>query len=298
MLIQCRKQIMKMEKKICLITGANAGIGRATALGLAELGATLILACRNKKEGEETIKELSEISQTNKHKLLLVNLQDFNSIRKCVDEFKVHFKKLDVLINNAGAFFTELDFTNNNIERQFAVNHLAPFLLTHLLIDSLLKSESGRIINLSSSSHYWGKIYFDDLYFENNKYKGLRVYEQSKLANVLFTYRLAILLKKTGITVNCVDPGGVNTHIGNKNSSGMYKFLWNLKKPLLISPKKGASTSIYLASSNKVSCITGKYFFKCNPKKSSKRSYNKSLSKRLWHLSEELVDIKTSNYII
>ena len=277
---------MYMKNKVCLVTGGNAGIGKATALGLAKLGAIVVLVCRNKSEGEKTIQTISEVSQTSGHKLLNADLSDFDSIRRCANDFKKQFNRLDVLINNAGAFYTKRQYTRNNVEMQFSVNHLAPFLLTNLLLEVLLKCDNARIINVTSFSHYFGKIFFDDLFFEK-KYNGLRAYEQSKLANVLFTYELARKLKDTGVTVNCVDPGRVNTHIGNKNASGIYKFLWILNKPLLISPERGAETSIYLASSKEVDGITGKYFYKCKLKRSSKRSYDETMAKRLWKVSSE-----------
>ena len=168
---------------------------------------------------------------------------------------------------------------------------MGPFLLTQLLLDSLLKSENARIINLSSSSHYRGRIKIDDINFFNRSYNGLIAYEQSKLANVLFTYELAEILKDKGITVNCVDPGRVNTHIGDKYSSGIFKYLWILNKPLLVPVEKGASTSIYLATSKEVTETTGKYFKNSKPKRSSKRSYDKEMAKRLWLLSTELTEI-------
>ena len=282
---------MDMKNKNCLITGGNAGIGKATAIGLAKLGATVILLCKDNIKGEETLKELSKINNSEEHKLLIADLSNFNSIRKCVVEFERIFNKLDVLINNAGIFLTKLELTENNIEKQFAVNHLGPFLLTHLLLNSLLKSENGRIINLSSTSHYRGKIRFDDPNFLNRGYNGLIAYEQSKLANVLFTYELAEILKDKGVTVNCVDPGRVNTHIGNKYSSGIFKYLWILNKPLLVPVEKGAETSIYLAYSNEVNETTGKYFKNRKPKKSSRRSYDKDMAKRLWLVSAELTGI-------
>lgn len=277
-----------MKNKICLITGGNAGIGKATAIGLAKMGATVVLVCRNKVQGEETVQTLSKISEPNVHKLLLADLSDFDSIRACVDEFKKQFNRLDVLINNAGVFFTELQFTRNNIEMQFAVNHLAPFLLTQLLTDTLVKSGKTRILNLSSVSHYFGKIHFDDLFFEKRKYNGLKAYEQSKLANVLFTNELARILKDTEVTVNSIDPGRVNTHIGNKNASGIYKYLWILNKPTLISPERGAATSIYLATSKEVEHVSGKYFKRSKVKRSSKISYEETIAKRLWEVSAEL----------
>lgn len=292
---------LEMKNKICLITGGNAGIGRATAIGLAKLGSTVVLLCKDKLKGEETIKKLSEISESKQHKLLVGDLSVFQSIRTCVEEFEKHFDRLDILINNAGIFLTERQLIENRIEKQFAVNHLGPFLLTQLLLSSLMKSENARIINLSSTSHYFGKMRFDDLFFVKRKYNGLKAYEQSKLANVLFSYELARTLKDYGITVNCVDPGRVNTNIGNKYSSGILKYLWILNKPILVSVEKGSATSIYLATSKEVDEVTGKYFKNRKEKKSSKRSYDKKIAKRLWQISTELTGatkLKSKNEII
>lgn len=276
-----------MKDKICLITGANAGIGKTTALGLAKLGARIVIISRNKERGEKALKEIASESGNENIDLFTADLASFASIRKLAKEIRSRYDKLDVLINNAGIFVSELQYTEDKIEMQWGVNHLAPFLLTHLLMDTLKKAGSARIVNVSSRVHLRGTIHFNGLNLTSN-YDGLRAYSQSKLANVLFTYELAARLEGTGVTANCLHPGGVKTHFVDKNASGFYKVGWILLKPFMISPTKGAETSVYLASSEEVKGVTGKYFDKCRPKRSSRRSYDKAVAKRLWEVSEEL----------
>jgi len=279
-----------MRNKICLITGANAGIGKNTALGLAKLGARVVMVSRNKERGEKALKDIASESGNENIDLLTADLASFASIRKLAEEIRSRYDKLDVLINNAGTFVTELQYTEDKIEMQWGVNHLAPFLLTHLLMDTLKKADSARIVNVSSRVHFRGSIHFDDLDLIT-RYDGLKAYSQSKLANVLFTYELAERLEGTGITANCLHPGGVRTHFVNKNASGIYKVGWILMKPFMISPSKGAETSVYLASSEEVEGFTGKYFVRCRPRRSSRKSYNKAVARRLWEVSEELVGL-------
>ena len=276
-----------MKNKICLITGANAGIGKTTALGLAKLGARIVMVSRDKERGERALKEIVSESGNENIDLLTADLASFKSIRKLAEEIRSRYDKLDVLINNAGTFVSELKYTEDKIEMQWGVNHLAPFLLTHLLMDTLKKAGSARIVNVSSRVHFRGAIHFDDLNL-TSRYDGLKAYSQSKLANVLFTSELAERLQGTGVTANCLHPGGVRTHFVDKNASGIYKIGWILLKPFMISPSKGAETSVYLASSEEVEGVTGKYFDKCRPKRSSHISYDKAVAKRLWEVSEEL----------
>ena len=303
-----------MKNKICLITGANAGIGKFTAMGLAKSGAKVIMVSRNKEKGQKALQEIVEKTGNNQVELLTADFASFESVKKLALEFLSKYNKLDVLINNAGTFFSELQYSKDGIEMQFAVNHLAPFLLTNLLLDTLKKSSSSRIINVSSKLHYRGSMDFDDLYLKAQSaerlahgvlrhapcalrsahkkgYDGLKAYCQSKLANVLFTYELSRRLEGTGITVNCLHPGGVRTGLANKNASGIYKIGWIFIKPFMISPVTGAKTSIYLASSNEVEGITGKYFDKCKPQRSSRISCDREIAGRLWEVSEELTGI-------
>lgn len=281
-----------MKNKVCLITGANAGIGKATAAGLAELGATVVLVCRNEEKGEWAIAGIREETGNGELYSLPAELSSLKSVRQLAENFRSQFQQLHVLINNAGTFYTKPHYSEDGIEMQFAVNHLSHFLLTNLLLDVIKQSAPARIINVASNAHFGGKINFDDLNHEKN-YDGRRVYAQSKLANVLFTYELARQLDGTGVTANCLHPGVVRTGIGNKHSSGIIKLGWLLWKPFMISAEKGAETTIYLASSEEVAGVSGKYFENCRIKSSSKLSCNRQLAGKLWAISKKLTGLNS-----
>jgi len=279
---------MSMEGKICMVTGANSGIGKATVIGLAKLNAKVIMICRNQEIGEKVRKEI--ISQTgNKNiDLLLCDLSSQDQVRKLVDEFKNKYQKLDVLINNAGVMLKKRVLSVDGIEMNYAVHFLAPFLLTNLLLDVLKKSAPSRIINVASAAHKRAKIDFNDLQSENKKYRLFTVYGTSKLAEVLFTYELSRKLEGTGVTANAVHPGVVNSNLGRDQS----KFSQWFARKFFKSPEEGAQTSIYLASSPEVEGITGKYFVNKQPKESSEESYNEDYAKKLWHAAEEMTKLK------
>ena len=241
-----------MQGKVCMITGANSGIGKTTAKGLARLGATVVLVCRNKEKGNKALEEIKSETGNDKIDLLIADLSSQKSIRDLASNFKTKYAKLDVLINNAGVYRNKRTLTEDGIETTFAVNHLAPFLLSNLLLDELKASPSSRIIIVASGLERQGKINFDDLQCENG-YSGFGAYNQSKLANVLFTYELARRLEGTGITVNCLQPGFVRTNLIRER-----RLVTFLLKPLQITPEKGAETSIYLASSAEVEGVSGK----------------------------------------
>lgn len=276
-----------MEGKVCMITGANSGIGKATAIGLAKLNATVIMVCRNKERGEKAREEI--ISQTgNKNiDLLLCDLSSQEQIRNLVDEFKKKYQNLHVFINNAGVMLKKRVLSVDGIEMNFAVNHLAPFLLTNLLLDVIKKSAPSQIVIVSSAAHRMAKMDFDDLQSEKKKYRLFRVYGVSKLAVMLFTYELSRKLEGTGVTVNALHPGLVNTNLGRDQS----KFSQGFGKAFFKSPEKGAETSIYVASSPEVEGITGKYFVNKQPKESSEESYNLENAEKLWKISTELTGL-------
>jgi len=278
-----------MRGKVCLVTGGSAGIGKATALGLANMGATVIVVGRDRSRGEAGVTEIKQKSNNDAVDLMLADLSSQASIRRLAEDFKDRYQQLHVLISNAGVFISKRTVTVDGIETTFAVNHLAPFLLTNLLLDVLKASAPARIINITSSGERSGTINFDDLQGEG-RYSGFRAYNQSKLAMILFTYELARKLEGTAVTVNCVHPGVVVTNLG-RGSSGAFGLLLRLMRPFFSSPEKGAETPIYLASSPEVEGVSGKYFAKKAEAKSSERSYDTVTARRLWQVSAELTKL-------
>jgi retinol dehydrogenase-14 len=278
-----------MSEKICLITGATSGIGKATAMGLANMGASVAMVGRDRDRGEAVMAEIKEGSGNGSVDLMLADVSSQEEIRRLADEFKEAYPRLDVLINNAGVFLSKRITTVDGMETTFAVNHLAYFLLTNLLLDLLKASAPSRIVNVSSGAQSNGTIDFDDLQGEKG-YKGTKAYSQSKLANVLFTYELARRLEGTGVTANCLHPGAVKTNFGS-GSSGVFGFMVRALRPLMISPEKGAETSIYLASSPEVEGLSGRYFVKKAEARSSDVSYDERIARRLWDVSAELTNL-------
>jgi retinol dehydrogenase-14 len=274
-----------MGEKVCLITGATSGIGKATAMGLANMGASVVMVGRDRGRGEATMAEIKEKSANASVDLMLADVSSQEQIRRLADEFNEAYPRLDVLINNAGVIHSERITTADGIEMTFAVNHLASFLLTNLLLDALRASAPSRIVNVSSGDHSNGTIGFDDLQGEKG-YKAARAYSQSKLANVLFTYELARRLEGSGVTANCLHPGVVGTNLGS-GVSGVLGFVVRALKPLMNSPEKGAETSIYLASSPEVEGLSGRYFVKKAEARSSDVTYDERIARRLWEASEE-----------
>ncbi len=278
-----------MIDRTCLITGASSGIGRATANELARMGATLVLVCRDRKRGEETLAEVRRSSTGGTVDLLLADLASQESIRALARDFLASGRPLHVLINNAGVVNTTRTVTVDGVETVFAVNHLAYFLLTLLLLDRLKASIPARIVNVASEAHKFGPLDFDDLGGER-RYRPMRIYGQSKLANVLFTYELARRLEGTGVTVNCLHPGAVATGLGFNNGV-VAKAIIRLLRPFLRTAETGARTSIYLASSPAVAGITGRYFVDCREARSSAASMDRDTGRRLWDLSAQLTGL-------
>jgi NAD(P)-dependent dehydrogenase (short-subunit alcohol dehydrogenase family) len=280
-----------MQGKVCIVTGANSGIGKATSLGLAQMGATVVMVCRDRTKGEEAQNEIKTKSGNDAIDLLLAELSSQDSIRQLVENFQQHYKQLEVLINNAGGVNLSRRETLDGLEMTFALNYLAPFLLTNLLLDKLKASAPARIVNVSSESHESGYIKMDDLQLEK-KYRLMRAYGQSKLALVLFTYELARRLQGTGVTANCLHPGFVATNIGQSGVGRVGRSIVKLIfSSLGISPEEGAKTSIYLVSSPDIEGVTGKYFVKSIPVRSAPISYDESLQRQLWEESAKLVNL-------
>ena len=277
---------MLMKDKICLITGATDGIGKETARCLGKQNAQLILVGRNPVKGEKVRKKLIAITGNNQIKILTADLSNMKAIRYLAERIYSRYDRLDVLINNAGALFAQREETDEGLEKTFALNHLNYFLLTKLLLDLIKKGKTPRIINVASGAHIGATLDFDNLQGKND-YSGWAAYKRSKLMNIMFTYKLAELLKDTPITVNTLHPGFVRTRFGD-NNTGIVGIGLNLAKKIgAISIKKGAETSVFLATSPTVKGVSGKYFVKCKPEKSSSLSYNKSDIDRLWRTTDD-----------
>lgn len=282
-------EFSSMKDRICLITGANSGIGRETALALARMGARVVMVCRDETKGREARQDIVARSANSAVDLMLADLGSMEQVRCLAESFKSRYGALHVLINNAGLILGKRSVTKDGYETTFAVNHLAPFLLTRLLLDTLQTSAPARVINVASVVHLGARINFDDLFQENN-YQPMGAYRQSKLANILFTYQLAELLKNTRVTVNSLHPGIVATNFGNKGSR-LYRFFKPFIKPFFINRQKGAETLIYLASSPEVANTTGQYFVRKKSSRSSKISYDVETQNRLWDISAQLTQL-------
>lgn len=281
-------QSINMNGKVALVTGANSGIGKETALALARMGANLVMVCRDSGRGQAALNEIKSKSGNATVELMICDLSSQTQIRKLAQEFKQKHDRLDLLINNAGVILTRRRVTEDNIEATFAINHLAYFLLTNLLLDLIKQSAPARIVNVSSTVHKSATIDFNDLQAERS-YTGMRAYGQSKLANVLFTYELARRLEGSNVTVNCLHPGVIATNIF-RDVSGL---VGTAAKIFLKSPKRGAETSIYVATSPEVEGVTSKYFDDKRAVRSSPESYDEAIAQRLWQVSEQLTNLQT-----
>lgn len=282
---------MMNNEKVVLITGANSGMGKASAVEMAKRGYKVVMLCRDLKRGEEALRDVIEKSGSRLVYLEICDLGSLTEIRKFCRSFKEKYSSLNILINNAGVILPKRHLTKDGYELQFGVNHLGHFLVTNLLLDLILKSPPARIINVSSGAHKIGKIYFEDINLEKS-YSTIKAYSRSKLANILFTYELARRLKGTGVTVNCLHPGAVATKMGISRDTGFGTLLTTMLKPFFQTPEKGAETAIYLATASEVEKVTGKYFYRKKAIASSKRTYDVELAKKLWCLSEELTALK------
>ena len=278
-----------MAGKICLITGATAGIGKETALGLARQGATVVVAGRNRERCTATVEQIKAQTGNSSVDFLLADLSSLQEVRNLAGQVKEKYPRLDVLVNNAGAIMLSRRLSVDGIELTFALNHLSYFLLTNSLLDHLVASAPARIVNVSSSSHRRTRLNFDNLQF-HRRYGGYRAYAQSKLANVLFSYELARRLDGSGVTVNVLHPGLVATNfLSNNGKLGQFLcFFMGLRG---MNAAKGALTSIYLAGSTEVEGVTGRYFEKSREVRSAPASYDRSAAERLWQVSAEMTGL-------
>jgi retinol dehydrogenase-14 len=275
-----------MTGRVCLVTGASSGIGRATAMGLARLGATVLMLCRDRGRGEEARSEIIHATDNGAVELLLADLSSQQEVRRIAAQVLDQYSELDALVNNAGVYLGRRTVTVDGLETTFAVNHLAYFLLTNLLLDRLKQSAPARIVNVSSSAHEGAQMNFDDLQSER-RFRGMRAYGQSKLANLLFTYELARRLAETGVTVNAVHPGLVATGWGNAGHP-LLRLGIRLYHPFMLTPQEGADTVVYLASSSSVAGVSGAYFVKRAAVRSSAASNDETAQQRLWDVSAML----------
>jgi NAD(P)-dependent dehydrogenase (short-subunit alcohol dehydrogenase family) len=275
--------------RLCVVTGANRGIGRATAKGLAELGADLILVCRRFEDGQVVAREIAERDRP-APEVVEADLSSQEAIRRAAGQIQNRHPRINVLINNAGIIPPHREVTVDGLELQFAVNHLAYFLLTNLLLPQLRAGAPARVVNVSSGAHDHAGLDFDDLQAER-RYDPQQVYSRTKLANILFTYELARRLDPKEVTANCLTPGVVATrmlrdYLGQRGGG-------RPDSTFGASPEQGAETSIYLAASPEVAGVTGKYFTRKKPVRSSRASYDEAAARRLWEISERLTGLST-----
>lgn len=276
------------QDKICIITGATAGIGKEAALNLASMGFTLGLVGRNPDKISSTLSEI-QFATGNEHiTYFQADLSLMEDVRRLATEIQSTYDKIDVLLNNAGAYISEFGKTREGFENTFALNHLSYFLLTDLLLDILKTTPNSRIVNVASNAHLNTHLDFDNLQGFNG-YKGWPAYCKSKLCNIMFTYELARRLEGSSTTANCLHPGFVKTNFGDNNKRSVRMGLGAAKALGAISIEKGAKTSIFLASSAEVEGVSGKYFDKCKQKESSNQSYVIEDQKLLWEISEQLL---------
>ncbi len=280
-----------LSGKICLVTGGTSGIGQVTARELTRLGAEVVITARSQEKLFRAIDEIQSQTGNDRVSGLVGDLSSQEEVRSMADGFKDQYKRLDVLVNNAGAVYFRRTMSSDGIEITFAGNHLGPFLLTNLLLDVIQESTPARIVNVSSNSHEGKVLDFDDLGSQHN-YQFMRVYGKSKLANILFTYELDRRLEGSGVTVNVLHPGFVGTNMA-ANNGWLVRYLLPLTRVMSISVDQGAETSIYLASSPEVEGVSGKYFYQKKAIPSSPNSYDQSAAERLWQVSAEMIGLNS-----
>jgi NAD(P)-dependent dehydrogenase (short-subunit alcohol dehydrogenase family) len=279
-----------MTGKTVLITGGTGGIGKAAAVGLASMGARVGITGRDKDRAERAALEIGAASGSPGVDVFVAELSSQAEVRRMADEVLAAYPRLDVLVNNVGGFWDRRHMTADGLEHTFALNHLAPFLLTNLLLDRLIASAPARVVTVASGAQSMGKIDFNDLMGEHD-YSGQRAYNQSKLANVMFTYELARRLETTGVTATALHPGMTNTSFSAEDPARAMAPVVFVVRPFMRSPRKGAETVVYLASSSAVEGVTGSYYANRKAKKSNQSSYDREVTKRLWRVSADLVGV-------
>ncbi len=283
------KQEPNLNGKVCMVTGATSGIGEATADQLASLGATVVIVGRDSKKCAEVAARIKEGTRNPLVDFLVADLSSQKEVRRIAEEFMSRYSRLNVLVNNVGAIFFSRRKSVDGIEMTFALNHLAPFLLTNLLLDTIIASAPARIINITSAKHGEAIMNFKDLEYRKG-YNGLRVYAQSKLANVLFTNELARRLEGRGVTVNAIHPGFVESNLG-KNNAGILRPFVSLFRIGGITPQEAAQYVVHLAASDEVAKLTGSYFYK-DKVSSSLAAYDEEAAPLLWEVSAAQVGLQ------
>ena len=284
-------EVAPMDGRTVVVTGASSGIGKATATALARAGAHTVITARDEGRGRTALEDIRRASGSEVVDLVVFDLGDLGSVRAGATELLEANPKIHVLVNNAGLVLSDRRETPDGFEATFAVNHLGPFLFTELLTERLVASAPARIVNLTSDAHKSARhgLDFDDLQ-STRSYRGMQVYGRSKLANILFTTELARRLAGSGVTANCCHPGVVATGFARDgDTSGVLAFGIKLIKPFVLTPEKGARTSVYLASSPEVEGVSGRYFVKCKEERPTAAAQDAAAAARLWEVSEELV---------
>ncbi|MDQ0923452.1 retinol dehydrogenase-14 [Pseudarthrobacter sp. W1I19] len=287
-----RKNIRSMQGMTVVVTGATGGIGKATAMGLAMMGANLAITGRDIERTEETARQI-RAAGGGQVDVFVADLSSQAQLRRLADEMLGSLSRIDVLVNNVGGYWNTRHATAEGLEHTFALNHLAPFLLTNLLLDRLQQSAPARVVTVSSNAQAMGRIDFNDLQGERN-YSGARAYNQSKLANLLFTYELARRLQGTSVTANALHPGMVSTGFGAEDPGGAQRLFVPILRPFMLTEARGAATSIQLSSSPALEGISGGFFAKGKPRKSSKDSYDEASAERLWNVSAVLTGLTST----
>ena len=282
--------LASMSGKMCIVTGANSGIGKETALGLAQMGARVVMVCRNAEKGKAALEDIRRESGSSQVDLLIADMSSQASVRALAEQIQRKYPRLDVLVNNAGGAAPAVALSADGIEMTLATNHLGPALLTLLLLDLLKASAPSRIVNVSSSvAQRPARLDMNDLQFQRRKYRGTAAYAQSKLLMNAFTFELARRLAGTGVTANCLHPGMVATNIWSATLIG--KLIGAVVKPFMLNSKQGAAVSLYLATSPEVAQVSGEYFVKSKPAKSNPLSRDPKLMAEVWLCTEKMTSL-------
>jgi retinol dehydrogenase 12 len=282
-----------MAGKTCVVTGANSGIGKETALGLARMGARVVLVCRNEEKGEQALADIRRDSGSSQLDLLIADMSSFESVRALAARLLQQYPRIDVLINNAGTTIRHRTLSADGVEMTVAGNYLGPALLTLLLLERLKASAPSRIVNVSSEAQRNMRLDVNDLQFERRKYRSFTAYGQSKLLMNAFTFELARRLERTGVTANCLHPGVVRTNIWPTDVPPLGRLILGVMKSFMLTPEQGARTSVYLATSPDIASVTGQYFVKSKPARSNPLSSDPKIVAEIWRWTEKTIGVTT-----